>query len=66
MSQTAVMIGFLICVAISAMIVNGLMNMYMKFIGADSMLFNGKHKVIAIIVVALVLETIVVKFFGWV
>lgn len=54
----------IIAFAISSMLVNKLQQLYMKFMGADTMFFNGKKKLIAIIIIAFVLAGTVFKLFG--
>lgn len=54
---------FIVAFAISSMLVNKLQRLYMKLIGANTMLFNGKKKLIAIILIALVLAGTVLRIF---
>lgn len=58
-----IMVIFVVCLGIATVIVNGAQQLYMKFIGADAMFFNGKKKLIAILLIALFLASIIVHIF---
>ena len=55
---------FIICLVISAAIVNFGQQAFMKALGADMMFFSAKKKLIAIIVIALLLTAIIMNIFG--
>ena len=50
-----ILVAFAIAFVISAVIVNAGYNLFMNFIGADSMFFSAKTKLIIMVVVALLL-----------
>ena len=51
---------------VSSIIVNAVQQMFMNFIGADVMFFNGKTKLFIIVILGFVLFSLVAKLFGWV
>ena len=53
----------IISLIVATIIVNGVQRLYMKAMGADVMFFRGKTKLIAIVVIALVLEAIILWLF---
>lgn len=55
---------FIISLVAAVFIVNSAQQLYMKVIGANGMFFNGKTKLIAIFVVALLLAAFVINIFG--
>jgi len=48
----------------SVIVVNAAYRLFMRLLGADSMFFNVKKKLIAIVVVWLVISGSLLKFFG--
>lgn len=59
-----VIVIFVVSIILSAGIVNAIQRGFMKFIGADSMFYSMKTKVIIIIIVALFLTGLAMKLFG--
>ena len=55
---------FISMLVVSTIIVNKSQQIYMRIIGASAMFFDGKKKLIAIIVVALFLSGIILNLFG--
>lgn len=53
-----------ISLVVASVIVNAVQQMFMKFMGANVMFFDGKKKLLAIIVIALILTGLLVSFFG--
>lgn len=49
---------------VANILVNKAQQLYMKFIGADTMFFNGKKKLIGIVVLALLISSIIIQIFG--
>lgn len=60
----AIVVLFFVMLAVSAVLVNKVQQMYMKLMGANMMFFNGGKKLVAIVFIALVLEGCVLKLFG--
>lgn len=54
----------IIGLCISALIVNKAQQLFMSFIGADTMFFNYKSKLVAIVIVALFITAPIAKLFG--
>lgn len=55
---------FIIALIVAALLVNKVQQLYMKLMGADVMFFNGKKKIIAIVIIAIVLTAFVINLFG--
>lgn len=55
---------FILSLIVSTILVNKAQQLYMKMIGASGMFFNGKKKLLAILIIAVVLTAIVVSIFG--
>lgn len=55
---------FIIALIVAALLVNKVQQLYMKMMGADVMFFNGKKKIIAILIIAIVLTAFVINLFG--
>ncbi|MFP3153432.1 hypothetical protein LQZ18_03200 [Lachnospiraceae bacterium ZAX-1] len=49
---------------VAIIITNSAQRLYMKVIGASGMFFSGKKKLIAIVVIAFILATIIIQLFG--
>lgn len=61
--KVLIMVIFVVCLGIATAIVNGAQRLYMKFMGAEVMFFDGKKKLIAILFIALLLASIIVYIF---
>ena len=59
-----ILVVFVIALIVSAMIVNAIQQMFMNFMGADVMFFNGKTKLFIIVILAFILFGLVAKLFG--
>jgi len=55
---------FILSLVASVYIVNKAYQIYMKVIGASAMFYSGKKKLIAIVVVALLLASLITQIFG--
>lgn len=55
---------FIISLVVSTTMVNKAYQVYMNIIGADRMFFNGRKKLIAIVVIAIFISSIVIHIFG--
>lgn len=55
---------FIVAFIPAIMLVNKAQQLYMKLIGANTMFFSGKKKVIAIVVVWLIISGILLSLFG--
>ena len=55
---------FIIALIVAALLVNKVQQLYMKMMGADVMFFNGKKKIISIVIIAIVLTAFVINLFG--
>lgn len=53
-----------IAFAVSSAVVNGAQRLFMRLIGADSMFFNGKAKLFAIVFLAMVMAAPIMNLFG--
>ncbi len=57
-------IVLVITLVVATIIVNAAQQLYMRLIGANAMFFNGRKKLIAIVVVGMTLAGAVCKFLG--
>ena len=62
--EILMLVVFVIALIVSAMIVNAVQQMFMNFIGADVMFFNGKTKLAIIVILAFLMFRFVAGFFG--
>lgn len=59
-----VLVGFVIALIVSSVIVNKVQHMFMRFMGANVMFFNGKTKLFIIVMLAFLLFGLVGTLFG--
>ena len=64
MSGSTFLIVFIIFLVVAAIIVNKVQQIFMKLLGADTMLFDAKKKLGAIVVLAMFLTVVVDNLFG--
>ena len=62
--EALVIIIFIAALVIATIIVNKVQQIYMKIIGAETMFFSGKKKLIAIFIVGLIIAGLAFKLFG--
>lgn len=62
--ETLTIIIFIVSFIIATIIVNKAQQIYMKIIGAETMFFSGKKKLIAIFIIGLVIAGLALKLFG--
>lgn len=60
---TKIWIIFIVSLIVAAVLVNKVQRLYMKLMGAEYMFFNGKKKLIAIVIIGLLITSFVVKIF---
>ena len=64
--EILMLVVLVVAFIVSSIIVNAVQQMFMNFIGADVMFFNGKTKLFIIVILGFVLFSLVAKLFGWV
>jgi hypothetical protein len=55
---------FIIALVVSTVITNTAQQLFMRMLGMNAMFFSVKKKLIAIVVIAIVLSTIILQLFG--
>ncbi len=58
-------IVLIVSIVISAMLINKIQQVFMNLIGADVMFFNGKFKIVWILLVGFVIFGLIGRLLGW-
>lgn len=64
-NKTPLIIILIVSFVLGSIIVNWAQRMYMKLMGAETMFFSGKKKLIGILIVSIIVFSLIAKLFGF-